>query len=126
MVRRLRDLDSFYTRVAPKALLNLLSTHNGEIKRVDVVNGFATMHLWWAEYPRVPEFINIFNDSQNKATLASLPITNDYLTFMATSALLSVNSFPNDCPDWYGLEPSAQSWTAWKLKFIPLHIAIER
>ena len=125
-VQRLQKRDFFYTRVAPRDLLNLLSTQNGGIKLADVVALFTTMHLWLAEYPCVPKFINIFNDTQNKATIASFPITDDWLASMATSALLSGNSFPNDCPAWDGLEPSAQSWTAWKLKFIPLHIAIER
>ena len=87
---------------------------------------FSTMHLWWAEDPRLPEFINRFNDAQKKATRASLPITDNWLASVATSALLSEKSFPNDHPYWDGLVPSAQTWTAWKLKFFPLHSAMER
>ena len=45
---------------------------------------------------------------------------------MATLALLFDNSFPNDRPAWDGLVPSAQIWTAWKLKFVPLQSAMER
>ena len=45
---------------------------------------------------------------------------------MATSDLLSANSLPNDLPDWDGVVPSAQNWTAWKLKFAPLHSTMER
>ena len=97
-IRRLRDLDSFYTRVAPRDLLDLLATHSGGIERADVVVMFATMHLWWAEDPRVPGFINIFDDAQKKATRASLPITDDWLAATATSALLSENSIPKDRP----------------------------
>ena len=72
----------------------------------------------------MPEFINRFDDAQKKATRASLPITDDWLAAMATSALLSSNYFPNDHPDWNGLVPSAQTWTAWQLKLVPLHIAM--
>ena len=97
-VRRLRDPESFSTRVAPRDLLDLLATHSGGIERADVVSMFATMHLWWEEDPRVPEFINRFNDTQKTSTCASLPITYDWLATMTTSALLSANSFSNDCP----------------------------
>ena len=45
---------------------------------------------------------------------------------MTTSALLSENLFPNNRPSWVGLVPSSQTWTAWKLKFLPLHSAMER
>ena len=72
----------------------------------------------------MPEFINRFYDTQKKATRASLPITDDWLADMATSALLSVNYFPNDRPAWDGLFPTAQTWTAWQLKFVPLHSAM--
>ena len=87
---------------------------------------FATMHLWWEEDTRVLGFINIFDNSQKKSTRASLPITDDWIAAMATSALLSENSFPNDRPSRYCLVPSAQTWTAWKLKFALLHIEMER
>ena len=63
------------------------------------------------------DFINRFDEAQKKATRASLPITDDWLAPMATLALLSTNSFPNDCSAWDGLFPSAQTWTAWQLKF---------
>ena len=59
---------------------------------------FMTMHLWWVEDPRVSEFINRFDDAKKKSTRASLPITDDWLAAMATSALLSANSFLNDRP----------------------------
>ena len=50
-VRRLRDPNCFYTRVAPRDLLYLLSTHSGGLERADVVAMFTTMRLWWAEDP---------------------------------------------------------------------------
>ena len=86
---------------------------------------FATMHLRWAEDPRVLEFINCFDDAKTNATRASFPITDDCLAAMATSALLSANSFPHDRLAWDGLVTSAQTWTAWQLKFVPLHSAME-
>ena len=125
-VRRLRYLDSFYTRVAPRDPLELIPTHSGELERAKVFAMFANMHLWWAEYPRVPEFVDRFYDAQKKATRASLPITDDWIAAMATSALLSANLFPKERPSWDGLVPSSQTWAAWKLKFVPLRIAMER
>ena len=124
--RRLRDPESFYTHVAPRDLINLISTHSGGLEHDNVVATFATMHLWWAEDPCVPKCINIFDDAQKKTTRTSLPIIDYWLASMATSALLSENSFPNDRLDWDGLFPSAQTWTAWKLKFVPLRSAMER
>ena len=124
--QRLCDPDSFYTCVAPKDLFNLLSTYSGGLERVNVIAMFATMHLWWAEDPPVPKFINRFDDAQKKFTRTSLPIANNYLADMATSALLSSNSFPNDFPACDGLVPSVQTWTAWKIKFVPLHSSMKR
>ena len=100
--------------------------HSGGLERAGVVAMFATMHLCLAGNPRVPKFINRFDDAQKKSTRASLPITDDWLAAMATSALLSQNSLPNDRPSWDGLVPSAQTWTAWKLKFVSFHSAMER
>ena len=45
---------------------------------------------------------------------------------MSTSALLLANLFPNDRPSWDGLVSSSQTWTAWELKFVPLHSSMER
>ena len=124
-VRRLQDPDSFYTRVAPRDILNLLAMYSGVMECSDVVSMFSTMHIWWSEDTCVPKFINIFNDAQKKGTRASLPITDDWLAAMATFALLSKNSFPNDRSSWYGIFPSAQTCTACKLKLVPLHSTIE-
>ena len=71
-VLHLQDPDSFYTCVTPRYILDLLATHSGGLERADVVAMFSTMHLWWAEDPHVPEFINRFNNTQKKATRASL------------------------------------------------------
>ena len=57
----------------------------------------------------MPEFIKQFNDAKKKATRASLLITDNWLAAMATSDLLSANSFPNDRPTWDGLVASAQT-----------------
>ena len=120
-VQYLRDPYSFYTRVAPRDLLNPISTHSGGLKRADVVAMFSIM-----QYPHVPKFINIFDAAQKKATCAYLPITNDWLDAMATSALIFENYFTNDRPAWDGLVLSAHTWTALKLKFTPLHSAMKR
>ena len=125
-VRHLQDPDSFYTCISPRDLLDLLLTHIGGLERTDIIAMFSTMHLLWAEDPCAPKFINKFDNAQKKATRVSLPITNDCLASMATSALLSANSFPNDRPAWVDLVPSAQNWTAWKFNFFPLHSAMER
>ena len=105
-VRCPQDPDSFYTRFALMDLLDLLAMHRDGLECADVVAMFSTIHLWWAEDPSVPKFINKFDNSQNKATGASLPITDNWLSAMATFFLLSVKSFPNDCPSWDGLTPS--------------------
>ena len=88
-VWRLCEPDSFYTRVAQRDILDLLSTYSGGIKHAYVVTMFATMDLCWAEVPRVPKFINRFDDARKKFTRTSLPIKDDWLANMATSALLS-------------------------------------
>ena len=67
------------------------------------------MHLWWEEDPCVPEFINIFDDAQKKATCSTLPITDYWLAAMVTSTFLSKNSFPKDHPSQDGIVSSDQT-----------------
>ena len=43
--RRLCDPEYFYTRIAPRDILDLLSTYSGRLELADVVSMFATMHL---------------------------------------------------------------------------------
>ena len=104
-VQRLRDPYYIYTRVALRYLLDLISTHSDGIERANIVAMFSIV-----QDPRVPEFINRFYNSQKKATRAYLPITNDWMDAMATSALLLEN------PDLDGLENPVS----------PLHSSMKR
>jgi len=69
---------------------------------------------WWAEDPRLPEYINRLEDTQRKSARAHLPIMDDWLAAIATMALLSSGSFLMLRLDWDGLAPTAKTWPAWK------------
>ena len=50
-VRWLCNPDYFYTRVDPRDLPDLLSSHSGGLERSNIVTMFATMHLWGGGIP---------------------------------------------------------------------------
>ena len=58
---------------------------------------------WWANDPRVPENVNLLEDTQKKLVWAKLPINGMWLATIATSLLLAVGSFPKQRPDWENL-----------------------
>ena len=54
-----------------------------------------------------------------------LPIFDDLLAAFTSASLLAENSFPNDQHAWDGKPHTDQTWTVWKVMFLPLHQALE-
>jgi hypothetical protein len=53
-----------------------------------------------------------------KAARAHLPITNQTLTVLASTALLAANTFPCTTELWEELDPADKTWTAWKTAYL--------
>ena len=58
---------------------------------------------WWADKPRVPEYVNRLEYAQKKSIRANLPISDMWLAAITTGLLLAAGSFPKQRLDWDSL-----------------------
>jgi hypothetical protein len=52
---------------------------------------------------------------------AGLPVTNQTLTILASTALLAVGTFPRTTNLWEELDPVGKTWPAWKTAYLDAH-----
>ena len=90
---------------------------SGGLEATDIVSLLLATLGWWAEDPRVPEYVNRLEEAQRKSIRASLPIDNKWLAAIATGSLLAAGSFPIQRPDWDSPPRANKTWTAWKNRF---------
>ena len=81
---------------------------------------------WWANDPRVPEYINRLEDAQKKLVQAKLLIDDKWLAAIATGSLLAAGIFPKQRPDWDSLPRTNKTWAAWKTTFRSHQLTLER
>jgi hypothetical protein len=122
----LKDPATFFNKVPLRTFLEHLASSSGGLEATDIVHLHAAMRGWWAEDPRVPEYINRIEDAQKKAARANLPITNDWLAAIATMLLLAAGSFPKLRQDWDGRAPADKTWPAWKTWALQAQKTVER
>lgn len=122
----LKSATTFYNKVVPRDILDHVTTNSGGLDTTNIVTLQATMLSWWAEDPRVPEYINRLEDAQKKASRGPLPITDDWLSAVTSASFLSLGSFPCERPEWDGLPTSAKTWKKWKETFLVAHTGLER
>jgi hypothetical protein len=58
---------------------------------------------------------------KRKAARACLPITNQTLTVLASTALLAANTSPCTTEPWGELDPANKTWAAWKTAYFAAH-----
>ncbi len=104
----LRDPDTFYSNVTALTLLNHLHDRSGGLQVLDMVLLTIQMSQYYEGTPIIPEYIQLLEDAQRKAARAGLPITNQTLTILASTALLAADTFPRTTILWEELAPSRQ------------------
>ena len=109
-----------------RAYLEHLKAGSRGLEATDIVQLQADMLGWWAEDPRVPEYVNRLEDAQKKSSRAGLPITDAWLAAIATMSLLAAGSFPKLRHEWDGLAPTSKTWTAWKHWALKSQKTVER
>ena len=122
----LKNETTFFTRVTPVEMISELTKASDSLKRVNTVDLLVSLTQQWEKDPRVPEYLNVLMDIQNKAKHAGLPFADDSLADIASSSLLKSNLFPRDRPKWDGKIPEDQTLQEWEDYFLPLHKALER
>ncbi len=71
--------------------------------------------------PSIPEYILLLKDIQRKAARACLPVTNQTLTVLASTALLAADTFPCTTELWEELDSADKTWATWKSAYLAAH-----
>jgi hypothetical protein len=79
------------------------------------------MSTYYKGTPDIPEYIFLLKDAQRKAARACLPVTNQTLTVLASTALLAADTFPHTTELWEELDPADKTWAAWKTAYLAAH-----
>ena len=124
--RDLRHERSFYTNVTTKQLLTHLDDNCGGLHPSELVNLPTDMLGYYASTEGIPEFINSLEAAQRKLARANLPMSDDQLLAIASTAVLAANDFPRPTDDWEAKPRAAKTWTAWKTHYRAAHIAKKR
>ena len=113
----LKEEATFYNKVLLREFFARLKGGSSGFKATGIVSLVSTTLGWWADNPRVPEFVNCLEDAQKKSVQAKLPIDEKWLAAIATGSLLAAGSFPKQRPDWDSLPCANNTWAAWKMNF---------
>ncbi len=79
------------------------------------------MSQYYEGTPDILKYIFLLEDAQRKTARACLPITNQTLTVLASTALLAANTFPRTTELWEELDPVDKTWAAWKIAHLAAH-----
>eukprot|EP00804_Cyclotella_cryptica_P001877 CCRYP_019350-RA/>CCRYP_019350-RA protein AED:0.46 eAED:0.46 QI:0/-1/0/1/-1/1/1/0/173 len=70
----------------------------------------------------IPEYINVLEAAQRKLARANLPMSDDQLLAIASTAILASNQFPRPTDDWEAKPCANKTWTAWRTHYRAAHI----
>ena len=124
--RDLRHSRSFYTNVTAKQLLDHLDANCGGLHPSELVNLPTEMMGYYADADGIPEYINMLEEAQRKLARANLPMSDDQLLAIASTAVLASEHFPRPTDEWEALARVNKTWTAWKAHYRAAHIARKR
>ena len=99
----LKEKSTFYNKMPLRDFFTHLKGGSGSLDATDIVSLLSAMLGWWANNPRVPEYMNHLKDTQKKFVQSKLPIDNMWLATIVTVFLLAAGSIPKQCPDWDSL-----------------------
>ncbi len=112
---------TFYSNITALAIFNHLCEHFGGLHALDMVLLNIQMSQYYEGMPDIPEHIFLLEDAQRKAASAPLPVTDQTLTILASTALLATNTFPHTTELWEELDPANKTWAARKAAYLAAH-----
>ncbi len=118
----LKDVDTFYTKVMARKIIAFFEANSGGLHAIDMIALCTNMHNYYTQVDGIPQYINMLEDAQKKATRAGMPIANVELVMMASAAVLAAQHFPRKVDNWEGLPSASHTWTAWKTAFCLAHV----
>jgi hypothetical protein len=114
----LRNHKMFYSNVTALTIFDHLHKHSGGLHALDMVSLTIQMIQYYEGMPDIPKYIFLLEDAHRKAARAFLPITNQTLTILASTALLAADTFPRTNELWEELDPADKTWAAWKTAYL--------
>jgi hypothetical protein len=75
-------------------IMALLDTNSRGLHALDMIKLRTDMMQYYVQADGIPQFINMMEDAQKKATRASMPIPDVELVMMALAAVLVAQHFP--------------------------------
>jgi len=124
--RDLRHARSFYTSVTAHQLMTHLDANCGGLHPSELMSLPTDMMRYYVEAEGIPEYINMLEEAQRKLTRAKIPMLDDNLLAIASTAVLASGHFPRPTDEWEALAPAAKTWAAWKTHYRAAHIARKR
>ncbi len=112
---------TFYSNVTALNIFNHLNERSGSLHVLDMVLLTIQMSKYYKGTPDIPKYIFLLEDAQCKAARACLPVTDQTLTVLASTALLAANTFPRTTELWDELDPADKTWAAWKTAYLSAH-----
>lgn len=122
----LKHARSFYTNVTAKQLLDHLNDNCGGLHPSELVNLPTDMISYYAQADGIPKYINMMEEAQRKLARASLPMSDDQLLAIASTAVLASQHFPRTTDEWEARPRANKTWAAWKTTYRAAHIARKR
>ncbi len=108
----LKDANTFYTKVMACKTIASLDANSGGLHAIDMISLRTNMHNYYTQEDGIPQYINMLEEAQKKATRAGMPIANVELMMMASAAVLAAQHFPRKVDNWEGLPSASCTWTA--------------
>jgi len=103
-----------------------LTTNCGGLHPSELISLPTEMISYYTEAEGIPEYINMMEDAQRKLARANLPMSDDQLVAIASTAVLASNHFPRPTDEWEARPRAAKTWTEWKLHYRAAHLARKR
>jgi hypothetical protein len=110
-----------YYNITALDIFNHLREHSGGLHALDMVLLTIEMSKYYKGMPDIPEYIFLLKDAQRNAASACLPITNQTLAVLASTALLAADTFPCTTELWEELDPADKTWAVWKTAYLAAH-----
>ena len=108
--------ETFYSNVTAFALSNHLCECSGCLHLLDMVLLTIQMSQYYEGMPDIPEYIFLLKDAQRKAARVCLPITDQTLTILASTALLATGTLPRTTELWEELGSDVEEVVTWDHK----------
>jgi hypothetical protein len=90
----LRNPETFYSNVTALDIFDHLCERSGGLHALDMVLLTIQMSKYYEGMPDIPEYTFLLEDAQRKAARAPLPVTDQTLTVLASTAFLAAKTFP--------------------------------